>query len=65
MVDFEIRKAEVLRECEEVLNDIEILKERCLELKKVLKECNSYEDVLKHYPNDVNLEDGLIHISLF
>lgn len=64
MIDFEIRKVEILKECEEVLTDIEILKKRVLELMEVLANSDCYEDVYKYYPNDVDLEEGLTHIEL-
>lgn len=63
-MDFEQKKLEMLQACDEIMEDIAILSQKVAELKEFLQECNSLEDALKRYPNDINIEDGLKHIRL-
>lgn len=67
MVDneFLLKKEEMLQEIEETLEDANNLIVKLIKFKFNLRNCKTYKDFLKYYPDDFDLEEGLKHISLF
>lgn len=64
-IEFELRKEEMLLEIEEMLEDTNILIVRLIKLKFNLRNCKTYKDFLKYYPDYFDFEEGLKHIRLF
>lgn len=67
MVDneFLLKKEEMLQEIEETLEDANSLIVRLIKLKFNLRNCQTYKDYLKYYPDSFDIEEGLKHIRLF
>ena len=63
--EFLIRKEEMLSEIEETLEDTNKLIVRLIKLKFNLRNCQTYKDYLKYYPESLDIEEGLKHIRLF
>ena len=63
--EFLIRKEEMLSEIEEMLEDTNKLIVRLIKLKFNLRNCKTYKDYLKYYPDNFDLEEDLKHITLF
>ena len=63
--EFELRKEEMLSKIEETLEDTNKLIVRLIKFKFNLRNCKTYEDYLKYYPDNFDFEEGLKHIRLF
>ena len=63
--EFLLMKEEMLSEIEEALEDANKLIVRLIKFKFNLRNCQTYEDYLKYYPDDFDIEEGLKHIRLF
>lgn len=63
--EFLLRKEEMLLKIEETLEDTNKLIVRLIKLAFNLRNCQTYKDYLKYYPDDFDIEEGLKHISLF
>ena len=63
--EFLSRKEEMLAEIEETLEDANKLIVRLIKLKFNLRNCKTYNDYLKYYPDSFDIEEGLKHIRLF
>ena len=63
--EFELRKEEMLSKIEETLEDTNKLIVRLIKFKFNLRNCKTYKEYTKIYPNDIDIEEGLKHIRLF
>ena len=63
--EFLLRREEMLSEIEETLEDANKLIVRLIKLKFNLRNCRTYNDYLKYYPDGFDIEEGLKHIRLF
>ena len=63
--EFLTTKEEMLLRIEEALEDTNKLIVRLIKFKFNLRNCQTYKDYLKYYPDNFEFEEGLKHIRLF
>lgn len=63
--EFELLKEEMLSKIEGTLEETNKLIVMLIKLKFNLRNCKTYKDYLKYYPDSFDFEEGLNHIRLF